>query len=250
VLAAIAEELVLHRAVGRGLLTPWDLESVAPLPPGGTRLRFDPTLDALIAAQRISEDAVERLCQELLQESAASAAHAQTVAGAPRPADVIGQARTLDSAVAQQQVVIASGSVSPVPSWDKYEFLGLLGRGGMGAVYRARDRRLDRVVALKFIHDDNPAQAQRFMQEARAQARLDHSNICKVFEVGVVEGKPYIAMQLVHGLPLDRASRAMTLVEKVQVMKDIAEAMHVAHEQGIIHRDIKPANVAMGLDRR
>lgn len=152
--------------------------------------------------------------------------------------------------MAQQQVVIASGSVSPVPSWDKYEFLGLLGRGGMGAVYRARDRRLDRVVALKFIHDDNPAQAQRFMQEARAQARLDHSNICKVFEVGVVEGKPYIAMQLVHGLPLDRASRAMTLVEKVQVMKDIAEAMHVAHEQGIIHRDIKPANVAMGLDRR
>jgi len=81
VLAAIAEELVLHRAVGRGLLTPWDLESVAPLPPGGTRLRFDPTLDALIAAQRISEDAVERLCQELLQESAASAAHAQRVAG-------------------------------------------------------------------------------------------------------------------------------------------------------------------------
>jgi serine/threonine protein kinase len=68
--------------------------------------------------------------------------------------------------------------------------------------------------------------------------------ICKVYEVGLAESKPYIAMQLVIGLPLDLASRAMTLPDKVQVMKDVAEAMHAAHEQGIIHRDLKPSSVA------
>jgi hypothetical protein len=68
----------------------------------------------------------------------------------------------------------------PVLHWDKYEFLELLGRGGMGAVYKARDRRLGRIVALKFIHGDDPGLVQRFMQEARAQARLTHPHICKM----------------------------------------------------------------------
>jgi serine/threonine-protein kinase len=131
----------------------------------------------------------------------------------------------------------------PVPQWDRYEFLALLGRGGMGAVYKARDRRLGRIVALKFIHGDDPGQIQRFMQEARAQSRLAHPHICQVYEVGTVDNKPYIAMQLVDGLSLDKACRTMTLLDKVRVMKEVVEAMHAAHEQGVIHRDLKPSNI-------
>ncbi len=131
----------------------------------------------------------------------------------------------------------------PVPNWDRYEFISLLGRGGMGAVFKARDRRLGREVALKFILGGDPRLFHRFMQEARAQASIDHDNICKVFETGEVEGKPYIAMELVHGSPLDKASRAMSLNEKVQVIADTALALDAAHQMGIIHRDIKPSNI-------
>ena len=133
----------------------------------------------------------------------------------------------------------------PAPHWDKYEFISLLGRGGMGAVYKARDRRLGRIVALKFIHGDDPGLIQRFQQEARAQARLQSPNICQVHEVGFVDGKPYIAMEYIEGAALDKAARSLSLPDKVTVMRDIALAMHIAHEEGIVHRDLKPSNVML-----
>lgn len=131
----------------------------------------------------------------------------------------------------------------PVSDWDRYEFLSLLGQGGMGAVYKARDRRLRRVVALKFIRGGDDRLTQRFMQEARAQSRIDHPGICKVLEVGDVEGKFYIAMQYVDGPSLQQAKAELTLNEKVLIIKEAAEALHAAHELGIVHRDIKPANI-------
>jgi serine/threonine-protein kinase len=84
---------------------------------------------------------------------------------------------------------------------------------------------------------------QRFLQEARAQARLDHPFICKVYEVGTVDNKPYIARELVDGRTLDKASAQLALSEKLQLLKDASEALHAAHEQGIIHRDIKPSKI-------
>jgi tRNA A-37 threonylcarbamoyl transferase component Bud32/tetratricopeptide (TPR) repeat protein len=137
----------------------------------------------------------------------------------------------------------SSEEVFPVKNWDRYEFLQLLGRGGMGAVYKARDRKLGRVVALKFISGTDLALVQRFQQEARAQARIDHPYVCKVFEVGEVEGKAYIGMQFVDGRSLDQAMPKLTLLQKVMVIRDAAEALHAAHRQGVIHRDIKPANI-------
>lgn len=99
----------------------------------------------------------------------------------------------------------------PVAQWDRYEFLALLGTDGMGAVYKARDRHLDRTVALKFIHGDNPSLVQRFLHEAHAQARLEHLGICRVYEVGRVEGKPYITMQFIEGASLERARAELSL---------------------------------------
>ena len=140
--------------------------------------------------------------------------------------------------------VSGSGAVDfPAPHWDKYEFVEVLGRGGMGAVYKATDRRLGRPVALKFIHGDDRGMIQRFLQEARAQARLDHPHICKVYEVGTVDGKPYIAMELIVGQTLDRSCARLTMTEKLQLLTDAAAAVHAAHAQGVIHRDLKPANI-------
>src|SRR5689334_11742946 len=105
----------------------------------------------------------------------------------------------------------------------------------MGAVWKAKDRRLGRVVALKFIRGVEPDVAMRFVQEARAQARIGHPGVCKVYEVGEIAGRAYIAMQLLEGERLDRAARNLSMPEKVQVLRDVARAMHEAHKLGVIH---------------
>jgi eukaryotic-like serine/threonine-protein kinase len=140
----------------------------------------------------------------------------------------------------------------PAARWDRYEIVGRLGAGGMGEVFEARDTRLGRAVALKFLRNAGPEQTLRFLQEARTQARVDHPNVCKVYEVGRLSGEAYIAMQLVRGRRLDEAAAEMGLAAKVQAMKEIAEAVHEAHRIGIVHRDLKPSNVvvARGDDGR
>jgi serine/threonine-protein kinase len=140
-------------------------------------------------------------------------------------------------------VVPSSRGGFPVLEWERYEFLSLLGEGGMGSVYKARDKRLDRIVALKFIHSTDQAMIARFLQEARAQARLDNPFICKVYEVGEVQRQAYIAMQFVDGKSLENAATSMSLNEKVLIVQKVAEAIHAAHRIGIIHRDVKPANI-------
>ena len=110
-------------------------------------------------------------------------------------------------------------------------------------VYRARDRRLSREVALKFISVTDDQLRKRFLTEARAQARLNHEFICKVFEVGEVQGHPYIAMELVQGKPLSTIHRSLNREQKLTLVRDISHAVHTAHSLGIIHRDLKPANV-------
>jgi len=141
-----------------------------------------------------------------------------------------------------------AGAELPCFSWDRYKISALLGSGGMGSVYKAQDLRLNRTVAIKFLHfnplDAESAQSrQRFEREARAQARIEHPHVCKIYEVGVVEGQPYIAMQFIVGRPLGELTQAMTREDKVRVIRDVAEALHAAHTHGVIHRDIKPSNI-------
>lgn len=133
----------------------------------------------------------------------------------------------------------------PVKNWDRFEFRKLLGYGGMGIVYQAWDTKLNRMVALKFLRNSYGQASKRFLQEARAQCRIEHPNVCRVYEAGEVDNIPYIAMQHIEGTTLRLAYQEMSLEQKVQVMRDIALAIQSAHKLGIIHRDIKPDNVML-----
>jgi eukaryotic-like serine/threonine-protein kinase len=142
----------------------------------------------------------------------------------------------------------ASGSFIELKVEDRvghYEIVGELGSGGMGVVYKAYDPALKRYAALKLIRTENPNLAARFGQEARTQARVQHENVCRVYEVGEVQGKQYIAMQLIEGKSLSAAAKGLSLEAKVRVIKQIADALHVAHKEGLIHRDVKPSNIML-----
>lgn len=125
----------------------------------------------------------------------------------------------------------------------RYTDLRRIGEGSMGTVYRAKDLRLGRLVALKLLKGDDPADTRRFLREAQAQARIQHENVCRVYEVGEADRTPYIVMELIQGEPLDRAHHRMTLEQKVKVIRECASALHEAHRLGLIHRDVKPGNI-------
>ena len=113
----------------------------------------------------------------------------------------------------------------------------------MGRVYLAYDPVLRRNVALKFVRGDDPELVHRFVSEAQAQARVEHERVCKVYEVGEVQGQPFIAMQYVEGRSLLDLIRELSLEQKVMVMQQVTEGVHAAHRAGLIHRDIKPTNI-------
>ncbi|HWQ10811.1 MAG TPA: protein kinase, partial [Holophaga sp.] len=126
--------------------------------------------------------------------------------------------------------------------WKNYRDLRFVAEGGVGRIFAALDPGLKRTVALKFLRSDDPELARRFMLEAQRQARIEHPNICKVFEVGEWRGQAYLAMQFIQGETLERAAARMSLAEKIETLEVAAEAVHAAHREGLIHRDIKPAN--------
>jgi len=125
----------------------------------------------------------------------------------------------------------------------KHETAVPIGTGGMGEVFKAWDPDLQRYVALKYLRHDDPVLVERLLREARAQARVDHPSVCKVYEVGEDDGRPYIAMEYVDGVPLDNAARSLSIEQKIVLVKEITEAVQAAHTAGLIHRDLKPANI-------
>ena len=118
-----------------------------------------------------------------------------------------------------------------------------LGAGSYADVYRCFDAQLQRTVALKFLRWNEPEPVERMFREARAQARVDHEGVCKVYDTGWLDGRPFIAMQFIEGDDLLTASRDLPLRRRLRLMIKVAQAVQAAHEQGLVHRDLKPDNI-------
>src|SRR5512132_1423271 len=126
---------------------------------------------------------------------------------------------------------------------SRFEACEFLGRGGMGAVYKARDFRLGRDVAVKILFGADSEHGGSLLREARSQARIAHENVCEVYEAGTADHVRFIVMELIHGDPLARAKSSMTLEQQVRIVRQVASALHEAHRLGLVHRDVKPANI-------
>lgn len=130
----------------------------------------------------------------------------------------------------------------------KYEIIEKIGRGGFGVVYKARDRSLDRLVALKVLHPQltvEPDFIEKFRKEAQVQARISHNNVVTIYEINEFEGRIYIAMAYMAGGSLAKriADGPISLDEAVKITDDAGKGLQAGHEKGLIHRDVKPGNI-------
>ena len=136
-----------------------------------------------------------------------------------------------------------------VSVFDNFELIETVGIGGMGSVYKARDTRLDRFVALKLLRKElsaDPVEAARLEQEARVTAAVNHPNVVQVYSTGTAHGQIYLVMELVDHGSLDDLMAQQPRVPEAQVLEtaiQVAKGLQAAHEKGLIHRDIKPANI-------
>ena len=140
-----------------------------------------------------------------------------------------------------------------LPRIRDYEVQEVLGRGGVGVVYKAWHLRLQRAVALKMLLAGpyaRPEELERFLREAEAVAGLRHPNIVQVYDAGNVDGRPYFTMEFVEGgsLAQQAAGTPQPATRAAALVASVAEAVHVAHQSGIVHRDLKPANILLTAD--
>ena len=161
---------------------------------------------------------------------------------------LLGAATEIQSAARSSKAAKPPTVAELAVHFPELEVLELIGAGGMGSVYKARQPKLDRLVALKVLSSDlagDPAFAERFDREARLLARLNHPNIVTVFDSGVAGPFAYLMMEFVDGVNLRQAMKAgrFTPPEALALVQDICAALKFAHEQGILHRDIKPENI-------
>ena len=138
----------------------------------------------------------------------------------------------------------------------RYRVVGLLGRGGMGEVYRADDLKLGQAVALKFLPDvveSDPARLQRFLNEVKLARQISHPNVCRVYDVGEVDGQHYLSMEYVDGEDLASLLRRIGRLpgdKAIQIARQLCAGLAAAHDKGVLHRDLKPANVMLDGEGR
>src|SRR5438552_2216472 len=138
----------------------------------------------------------------------------------------------------------------------RYEILALLGQGGMGAVYKARDTELDRLVALKIIRPElttNPEILKRFKQELILARQVTHRNVIRIFDLGQADGFKFITMEYLEGQDLRAVLREkgkLTPEEAARIILQICRALEAAHGEGVIHRDLKPQNIMLDANGR
>ena len=190
----------------------------------------------------IFADAPEGLCTACLFETGLDLLAHESVAGVVDPGRH-DRERPPDKKKTPQ-------STKPLADFGDYELLEVIGRGGQGVVYRARQKSLNRTVALKVIglgHWASDAHLKRFRREAEAAASLDHSGIVPIYEVGERDGSCYFSMKLVEGGQLDEVAKreTMPIRRAVELIAKVAHTVHYAHEHGILHRDIKPGNILL-----
>ncbi|MEW6757200.1 MAG: protein kinase [Acidobacteriota bacterium] len=236
------EERILQKALLRGWLGPDD-------PAEASGEDAEALVEGLVQNGRLSIGQVLALTREVLEdpgETARWAGPATPLRGIPagpyfdRDASEPGSSPWPASESGPQEGAWGSIRGEEKP---RYTLLEPLGAGGMAEVVKAYDESLQRHVALKFLHIQHPALTERLLREARLQARVEHPDICRVYDAGELDGRPYIAFQLVDGPTLDRASSELRVEEKVLLVRRVAEAVHAAHRLGLIHRDLKPSNV-------
>src|SRR5262249_781698 len=150
----------------------------------------------------------------------------------------------------QVQDTRATTTTSGTQQLDKFQLLDRVGLGAFGAVWRARDTELDRLVALKIPHASllaSTTDRERFYREARAAAQLRHPGIVPVHDVGRVGGVPVIVSDFISGVTLREyiRERALSFTECAQLVLQVAEALTYAHAMGLVHRDVKPANIML-----
>jgi serine/threonine protein kinase len=153
-----------------------------------------------------------------------------------------------DHAFDEPDIIARRMMFSPGSRLGPYEIVALLGSGGMGEVYRARDPRLGRDLALKVLSGKFSADREaleRFEREARAASALNHPNVVTIYDVGEHQGSRYIAMELVEGRSLRRtlAERALSIRDVLDIAMQVTDALASLHKRGIIHRDLKPENI-------
>ncbi|GBC84086.1 Serine/threonine-protein kinase PknB [bacterium HR11] len=243
------EDEILRRALREGRLTPGEAERLRIEAGAFRRLveRLGPSVTLLLVARRLDPQTVLPYLDDpeavALVRRLQDSALLETDAGPPSS-----PTRTLGEAESSEAPPVGPGvSQITLPGLDRYVILQKLAQGGTATVFKALDPRLNRPVALKVLWGDTGGQVRRILREAQAQAKVEHENVCRVYEVGEAGGLHYIAMQYIEGFTLDQVQKQLTLEQKVRLVKRVAEALHAAHRQGLIHRDIKPSNIMVEL---